>query len=176
MGLFGNTTFNDLNDLFVQQIEDLYDAEKRLVDALPKMRDAATAPALKDAFDTHLAETRQHARRLEQIFGQLGIDPTRETCAAMKGLIKEGQDMIDADGDPAVKDAALIAAAQRVEHYEVAGYGTVRRLARQLGLGEVADTLQMTLIEEGNADERLTAIAESAVSVGAPVGTPAATT
>jgi ferritin-like metal-binding protein YciE len=169
MGLLGNTHFENLNDLFVQQIEDLYDAETRLMDALPKMRDAAHSPELKDAFTQHLEETRRHAQRLNDIFRSLGRDPKRETCAAMKGLIKEGQDMISATGDPTVKDAALIAAGQRVEHYEMAGYGTVRMLASRLGLGEIVNTLQLTLNEEVAADKTLTRIAETYVNVRAPV-------
>jgi ferritin-like metal-binding protein YciE len=160
MGLFSNNTFNSLSDLLIEQLQDLYDAEHRLIDALPKMRDAATSSQLKTAFDMHLEETRGHVRRLENVFSQLGIAAERQTCPAMKGLIKEGQEMIDAEGDPLVKDAALIAAAQRVEHYEMAGYGTVRSFARRLGLPEIADTLQMTLNEEGNADKKLTQIAE----------------
>jgi ferritin-like metal-binding protein YciE len=166
MGLFGNNVFNNLHDLFVEQLQDLYDAENRLTEALPKMRDAASSPALKDAFESHLGETKQHVRRLEQIFSQLGLESERETCPAMKGLIKEGQEMIDAEGDPVVKDSALIAAAQRVEHYEMAGYGSVRSFARRLGLGEIVNTLQMTLDEEGAADKKLTTIAESLSPVG----------
>jgi ferritin-like metal-binding protein YciE len=165
MGFLGNNVFNTLNDLFVEQLQDLYDAENRLVDALPKMRDAASSASLKDAFSSHLTETQGHVRRLEQIFSQLGIEAERETCPAMKGLIKEGQEMIDAEGDPVVKDAALIAAAQRVEHYEMAGYGTVRSFARRLGLGEIVNTLQMTLDEEGGADKKLTAIADAMAPV-----------
>jgi len=176
MGLFGTTHFDDLNDLFVQQIEDLYDAENRLLDALPKMRDAAHSPELKAAFENHWEETRQHAQRLNNIFRQLGRDPQRETCAAMKGLIKEGQDMINATGNPDVKDAALIAAGQRVEHYEMAGYGTVRTLARRLGLVEAASLLERTLDEEGSANEKLTQIAETSVNAAAPVAAVTATT
>jgi ferritin-like metal-binding protein YciE len=167
MGLFGNNNFNNLNDLLIEQLQDLYDAENRLVDALPKMSEAATSSELKNAFDMHLEETRGHVRRLEQVFNQLGVAAERQTCPAMKGLIKEGQEMIDATGDPNVKDAALIAAAQRVEHYEMAGYGSVRSFARRLGLAQVADTLQMTLNEEGNADKKLTQIAEEWVNLGA---------
>jgi ferritin-like metal-binding protein YciE len=167
MGLFSNSTFNNLSDLLVEQLQDLYDAENRLIEALPKMRDAATSSELKNAFDMHLEETRGHVRRLEQVFAQMGIEAERQTCPAMKGLIKEGQEMIDAEGDPSVKDAALIAAAQRVEHYEMAGYGSVRSFARRLGLGEIVNTLQMTLDEEGNADKTLTKIAEGSVNVSA---------
>jgi ferritin-like metal-binding protein YciE len=169
MGLFSNNTFNSLSDLLLEQLQDLYDAEQRLVEALPKMRDAASSSQLKNAFDSHLEETRGHVRRLENIFSQLGYAAERQTCPAMKGLIKEGQEMIDAEGDPVVKDAALIAAAQRVEHYEMAGYGAVRSFARKMGLPEVADTLQMTLNEEGEADRKLTAIADG-LSVGSSAG------
>lgn len=164
MGLLGSTEFNSLNDLFIEQLEDLYDAEKRLTDALPKMAEAASADELKQAFQDHEAETRQHVQRLEQIFHRLGKSPSRETCEAMKGLIKEGEEMINAKGDDAVRDAALIAAAQRVEHYEMAGYGTLRHFAQRLGLSDVAQTLQQTLDEEGDADKRLTAIAENSVN------------
>jgi ferritin-like metal-binding protein YciE len=171
MGLFSNNQFNSLNDLFVEQLQDLYDAENRLTEALPKMRDAATSSELKNAFDMHLEETLGHVRRLEQVFNQLGIAAERQTCPAMKGLIKEGQEMIDAEGDPNVKDAALIAAAQRVEHYEMAGYGSVRSFAQRLGLGSIADTLQMTLNEEGAADKKLTQIAEEWVNGAGAVAT-----
>jgi ferritin-like metal-binding protein YciE len=166
MGLFSNSQFNNLNDLLIEQLQDLYDAEHRLTEALPLMRDAASSSELKNAFDMHLEETRNHVRRLENIFAQLGIDAERQTCPAMKGLIKEGQEMIDAEGDPAVKDSALIAAAQRVEHYEMAGYGSVRTFARRLGLGQIADTLQMTLDEEGAADKKLTQVAENLMPAG----------
>jgi len=166
MGLFGNNTFNNLNDLLIEQLSDLYDAENRLTDALPRMRDAATSAELKNTFDSHLDETRNHVRRLENVFAQLGIAAERQTCPAMKGLIKEGEEMIDAEGDPTVKDSALIAAAQRVEHYEMAGYGSVRTFARRLGLGQIADTLQMTLDEETAADKKLTQVAQDIVPAG----------
>jgi ferritin-like metal-binding protein YciE len=159
--------FNNLEDLFLQQAEDLYDAETRLIDALPLMSQAATSSDLKQAFDSHLRETQGHKARLEDVFRRIGKEPKRETCKAMQGLIKEGDEMISAKGDPKVKDAALIAAAQRVEHYEMAGYGALRTFARQLGWQDVASTLQQTLDEEGNADKKLTAIAESHVNVEA---------
>lgn len=159
--------FNNLNDLFLNQLEDLYDAEIRITDALPKMADAATSQELKSAFKQHLEQTRGHARRLEQIFNRLGKEPKRETCEAMKGLIREGSEMISAKGDPSVHDAALIAAAQRVEHYEMAGYGTVRTFAQHLGLNDVAQTLQQTLDEEGQTDKLLTQIAEHNVNASA---------
>ncbi len=163
MTLFSNE-LNSLKDLLVQQCEDLYDAEQRLTKALPKMADAATNSQLKQAFQSHLVETQGHVSRLETVFAQLGVEPKRETCDAMKGLIAEGEEMINAKGDTEVKDAALIAAAQRVEHYEMAAYGSARTFARQLGLQQAAATLQQTLDEEGAADKKLTAIAESSVN------------
>jgi ferritin-like metal-binding protein YciE len=169
MGLLGSHQFDDLNDLFVHQLEDLYDAEKRITEALPKMAEAAHDPQLKQAFVMHLQETEGQIARLETIFNKIGKEPKRETCPAMKGLIAEGSEMISAKGDPDVRDAALIASAQRVEHYEMAGYGTLRTFARQLGLNDVAELLQQTLDEEGNTDHKLTALAESRVNQHAAV-------
>ena len=170
MGLFGITEFNDLNDLFVQQLEDLYDAEKRLTTALPKMAEAASSTQLKRAFEEHLEETKGHVARLERIFGMISHEPHRETCPAMKGLIKEGEEMIDAQGDDKVRDAGLIAAAQRVEHYEMAGYGSVRAFAQQLGVEQAAQTLQQTLNEEKAADQKLTEISQGGINAGADRG------
>jgi ferritin-like metal-binding protein YciE len=167
MGLFSSMTLNSMNDLFVLQIEDLYDAEQRIIKALPKMADSATSKPLKAAFQHHLRETEQHVTRLEKVFSIIGMSPRRETCEAMKGLIAEGDEAVGAGGDPDVRDAALIAAAQRVEHYEIAGYGTARTIAEQLGHKEVARILQETLDEEGAADKKLTEIAESRVNVKA---------
>lgn len=164
MGLFGSYQFNSLNDLFVQQLKDLYDAEQQLTDALPKMAEAASSSSLKSAFSEHFAQTQGHVRRLEQVFAGINCQPQRESCPAMKGLIKEGQEIIAAQGDASVRDAALIAAAQRVEHYEMAGYGTVRTFAHQLGRDDLAQILQQTLDEEGEADKKLTQIAESQVN------------
>jgi ferritin-like metal-binding protein YciE len=166
MALF-RTELSSLQDLFRNQIEDLYDAEQRLVEALPKMAEAASSPQLKQAFQSHLEETRGHVTRLEQVFEALGQEPKRETCQAMKGLIAEGEEAIKAKGDSAVKDAALIAAAQRVEHYEMAGYGTARTLANQLAHDRPASVLQQTLEEEKAADQKLTNIAESSVNTKA---------
>jgi ferritin-like metal-binding protein YciE len=163
MGLFSES-LNSFDDLFTHQLKDLYDAELQLTEALPKMADAASSGDLRNAFNTHLMETRDHAKRLEQVFQRLGKSPDRQTCPAMKGLIKEGQEAISATGDPSVKDAALIASAQRVEHYEIAAYGTLRTLARQVGLNDVASLLQKTLDEEGSCDKKLTAIAESHIN------------
>jgi ferritin-like metal-binding protein YciE len=167
MSLFSNLTLNSLDDLLVVRLQDLYDAELRLTKALPNMAEASSNNRLRSAFWEHLAETKQHVGRLERVFDVLGVAPERETCEAMKGLIAEGEQAINADGESDVKDAALIAAAQRVEHYEIASYGSLRSFARQLGLKEVAQLLQQTLDEEYGADETLTKIAESSVNVGA---------
>ena len=128
------------------------------------MADAASAPELKSAFLTHLAETKHQRQRLDEALQVLGKDAGSETCQAMKGLIEEGQEIIAGDGDPAAKDAALIGAAQKVEHYEIAGYGTARTFAEVLGEDDVADLLQTTLDEETATDERLTEIAESGLN------------
>ncbi len=166
MPLF-STDLNSFKDLFVNQIEDLYDAENRLTKALPKMADAATSSQLKQAIQQHLTETQGHVSRLETIFRELNLEPKRETCEAMKGLITEGEEMIKAKGDSDVKDAALIAAAQRVEHYEISGYGTARAFAKRLGMTQAANLLQQTLSEEEAADRKLNMIAESSVNVQA---------
>lgn len=164
MKLFNTTKFDTLDDLLLEQIEDLYDAEQRLTEALPKMAEAASNTQLSSAFRTHLEETRQHVNRLENIFSLLGREPSREACDAMKGLIAEGEEMIGAKGSPEVRDAALIAAAQRVEHYEMAGYGSARTFASRIGRDDVASILQQTLDEEKATDRKLTMIAESAVN------------
>ncbi len=167
MSLFTAQEFRSLEDLFLTQIEDLYDAEKRIVQALPKMADAAHTPELKQAFADHLDQTREHVERLDTIFRQLGRTPERETCEAMKGLLREGEEMMSAKGDPIVRDAAIISAAQRVEHYEMAGYGTARSLAMHLGHTEAARLLQTTLQEEEASDRKLTEIAETEVNARA---------
>ncbi|HAW29272.1 ferritin-like domain-containing protein [Gimesia maris] len=167
MGLFTSKEFSNLEDLFVEQIQDLYDAENRLVDALPKMAEAASCQELKSAFQTHLGETKEHVKRLESVFKGMGVEPKRESCEAMKGLISEGEEMVKAKGDSNVKDAALIAAAQRVEHYEMAGYGSARNFAQRLGKTNLAEILQETLDEEGNADKILTQIAEESTNKAA---------
>jgi ferritin-like metal-binding protein YciE len=167
MGLFTSKEFNSLDDLFFDQIGDLYDAEKRLTEALPKMVEAASDAELKDAFQHHLEETKKQVKRLENVFKQLGREPERETCDAMKGLLSEGEEIIGAKGDPAVLDAALIAAAQRVEHYEMAGYGTAREFADRLGHMEAVKLLQETLDEEKKADKKLTEIAARGINAKA---------
>jgi ferritin-like metal-binding protein YciE len=158
---------DSLRDLMVEELRDLYSAETQLLDALPKMAEAASSNQLKSAFSDHLEETRQHVSRLERIFQQIGEKSSGETCEAMKGLIKEGEILVKAQGEPDVREAGLIGAAQRVEHYEIAGYGTARSLARRLGESQIAETLQQTLNEEAEADKKLTSIAESQVNVAA---------
>ncbi len=153
-----------LRDLLVEELKDLYSAETQLVEALPKMAQAAGSQELKSAFETHLKETKEQVNRLEQACQQLGENPKGETCEAMKGLVREASHYLKAQGKPEVIDAALIGAAQRVEHYEIAGYGTARTLARQVGETQIAELLNTTLQEEGEADKKLTAIAESSVN------------
>jgi ferritin-like metal-binding protein YciE len=167
MGLFSNLQLNSLECLFMEQIQDLYDAEQRLTKALPKLIEAAHCNSLKTAVRNHLRETENHVNRLEKVFRIMGKDPATKTCEAMKGLIAEGQEAIDAKGSPDVKDAALIAAAQRVEHYEIAGYGTARSLAQRLGRDNAAQLLQETLDEEKAADQKLTEVAEQEVNAHA---------
>ena len=151
--------FTSLKDVFVEQLGDLYSAEQQLVQALPKVSGAASDEKLRAAFDEHLEETRGHVQRLEQIFDQLGISAPLEKCKGMEGLIAEGDEIVSAQGDPAAKDAALIAAAQRVEHYEIAAYGTARTLADELGHDDAETLLNETLDEESAADKKLTTIA-----------------
>ncbi len=151
---------NSLHDLFIDQLRDLYDAESQIVAALPKMSSAASSRELRQAFQHHLQQSREHLRRLEDVFDDLGQNPIGEHCPAMEGLIQEGEKIIMAGGDTSVKDAALIAAAQRVEHYEMAGYGAVRTYAKELGYKDAEKLLQQTLNEEGEADKLLTKLAE----------------
>ncbi len=152
-----------LNDLYIEQLRDLYNAEQQLVQALPKMASAATNRELQEAIQDHLEETHEQIQRLNTIFAELGVGASGEMCAAMRGLVEEGEKAISEHMDPDVRDAALIASAQRVEHYEIAGYGTVRSFAKQLGFGNQADILQVSLDEEGAADKRLTKIAEGGI-------------
>ena len=154
-----------LNDLFLHELQDLYDAEHQLVEALPKMADAAANPELGDAFRAHLEETQGHVQRLEAVFEAFGESPKRETCKAMEGLIKEGSKLMHEKAELDVKDAGLISAAQRVEHYEIAAYGTLATWAGMVGQGDdVKALLEATLSEEKHADEKLTEIAEGSVN------------
>ncbi len=155
------TAINSLKDLLVDEIKDLYDAENQLVKALPKMAKAAANPVLKDGFNSHLAQTKQHVARLERVAEILGTPATGKTCHAMKGLVEEGAEAIDTKAPAAIRDANLIGAAQRVEHYEMAAYGTARAFAQELGEDMIAQLLQETLDEEGDTDKRLTALSET---------------
>jgi ferritin-like metal-binding protein YciE len=152
---------NNLHDVYVEQLKDLYSAETQLIKALPKMAKAAASPELAQGFTEHLEQTKGHAARLEEIFKGLDEKPTGKKCKAMEGLIKEGGETIEEDASPAAKDALLIAAAQRVEHYEIAGYGSVKTYANLLGEEEAARLLEQTLQEEVETDEKLTEMAES---------------
>jgi len=158
-----------LKDLYVEEIKDLYSAEKQMIRALPKMAKAATDKQLQQAFRTHLRQTAEHAARLEQICKDLGVSPRGKKCVGMEGLIEEGSELIKENPNTDVLDAGLISKAQRVEHYEMAGYGTVRTYARQLGFESHAELLQQTLNEEGQTDHLLTALAESGINVEAEV-------
>jgi ferritin-like metal-binding protein YciE len=153
-------SLENLNDLFIHELRDLYDAEQQLTKALPLLAKAATSEQLTQAFEEHLEETKEHVSRLERIFKGLGEVPEGKTCKAMAGLVAEGREILDEDADPDVLDAALIVAAQKVEHYEIAGYGSVRTFARVLNYGEAARLLESTLKEEARTDERLTQLAE----------------
>ena len=158
-----------LNDLYTEELKDLYSAESQLVVALPKMAKAASSPILKQAFEAHLEETKGHVKRLEQIFETLKGSPKGKKCKAMEGLVEEGAELIKekADFEPEVVDAGLIGAAQRVQHYEIAAYGTVRTFAQQLGYQEAARLLQQTLDEEAAADQKLTALAVGRINQAA---------
>ncbi len=150
----------NLRDLFVDELKDLYSAENQLLKALPKMAKAATSPDLKRAFESHLKETQGQVERLEQVFAGLDVSPKGKKCKAMEGLVEEGAEMMKEDAEPDVMDAGLIAAAQRVEHYEMAGYGCVHNYAQLLGETKAATLLQKTLDEEGAADKKLTQLAK----------------
>jgi ferritin-like metal-binding protein YciE len=150
----------DLKELYIDELKDLYNAENQLVKALPKMAKASNSEELREGFEEHLEQTKGHVQRLEQIFEMLGESPKGKKCKGMEGLIEEGSEMIDEDFGGSVKDAGLIGAAQRVEHYEIAGYGTVKALAETLGETEQASLLEETLQEEKETDEKLTELAE----------------
>ena len=150
-----------LHDVYIEQLKDLYNAEHQLIKALPKMAKAADSPELSQGFKEHLEQTKGHAERIEEIFKKLDKSPTGKKCKAMEGLIAEGAEAIEENAAPSAKDALLIAAAQRVEHYEMAGYGTVRTFAKLLGESEAAGLLQQTLDEEAETNEKLTELAEA---------------
>ena len=150
---------NTIEDLFTESIKDLYSAETQLVQALPKMAKAASTPELSEAFLQHLEETKVHVQRLERVAEIMDFGPHGKSCKAMKGLVEEGAEVIQEEGEPSLKDLALIAAAQKVEHYEISGYGSARAVAELLGEEEVMSLLQATLDEEGTTDKNLTALA-----------------
>lgn len=160
---------DDLRDLYIDQLKDLYNAENQLIKALPRMAKAASNEELKNAFNTHLEETRVHAQRVEQIITDMGEKARGKKCKAMEGLVEEGKEALEEFEDE-VLDAALIAAAQRIEHYEIAGYGCVRTYAQLLGDDRAAQLLQQTLDEEGKTDKLLTGLAESSINVDAAQG------
>lgn len=161
---------DSLKKLFIEELRDIYSAEKQLTKALPKMAKAASNEELSDGFTQHLEETEGQIERLEEIFEELGVKPTGKTCKAMKGLVEEGKEMMEEDGEDEVIDAGLVAAAQKVEHYEIASYGTVRTYATTLGLENIAKLLQETLDEEVATDEKLTQLATSVINLEAAEG------
>ena len=158
---------NNLKDLFIHELKDLYNAENQILKALPKMRDAAASKDLQQAFSKHLKETEQHVKRLEQVFELMGEKAKGEKCKAMEGIIRESDDMINEKADVDVMDAALISMAQRVEHYEIASYGTLCTYAKQLKMQDVLDQLQMNLDDEKKTDQTLTFIAENKINIKA---------
>lgn len=160
---------NTLQDLLIHELKDVYDAELQIIETLPKMADAASNSELSKAFKNHFEETKNHVMRLEDAFSILGVEPSRQTCDGMKGLLKEGAHVLQSKLKGSVKDSALIAAAQRVEHYEIAAYGCIVSFAKTLGHNDVAELLQQTLDEEGAADKSLSKVA-STVNEKAPAG------
>lgn len=157
-------SFAGLQDLLVHELKDLYSAETQIIQALPKMIETANAEDLQRAFDNHLHETEMHVQRLEEILRELHVSPRGVQCVGMQGLLQEGKEVMKSESSDWVMDAALIAAAQKVEHYEIAAYGTARDHAEKLGLYQAAQLLQQTLDEEGAADKRLTEIASSSIN------------
>jgi ferritin-like metal-binding protein YciE len=153
-----------LQKLYTDELRDLYNAENQLLKALPKMAKAASSQELKDAFEKHLEQTKTHVERLEQVFEELDEKPKGKTCRAMKGLIEEGSEILKEDGDDSVLDAGIIVAAQKVEHYEIAGYGSARTFAHLLGQNKAAELLQATLDEESETNEILNKLAENVVN------------
>jgi len=157
----GDMSASNLRELLIEELKDIYDAEQRITKALPKMAKAADSEELKEAFQEHLAQTQEHVKRLEQVFEQLDETAKKKQCKAMTGLLEEGDEIMEEDFAPDVRDAALITAAQKVEHYEMAAYGSLRTWAELIGEDEVVNLLQTTLDEEGETDKKLTEIAQS---------------
>ena len=155
---------DNLRKLYIDELRDLYSAENQLLKALPKMAKGASSDELRQAFEDHLQETEGQVKRLEKIFANLDESPKGKTCHAMKGLVEEGSEILEEEGDESVLDAGIIAAAQKVEHYEIASYGTVRTFAELLGEKEAAKLLQQTLDEESAANEKLNELAEGIIN------------
>ena len=164
-----------LQKLYIDELRDLYNAENQLLKALPKMAKGASSEELKNALENHLGQTETHVERLEQIFGEIDQTPKGKTCRAMKGLIQEGSEILREDGEESVLDAGIIVAAQKVEHYEIAAYGSVRTFAKLLGQEKAAELLQTTLDEESEANELLNELAETGVNPEAMMKTELAT-
>ena len=158
---------NTLRELLIDQVQDLYDAEHRIIDALPRMAGAARANGLKSALVRHRKETQLHLDRLDQVFGLLGETPRGKTCRAMRGMVEEGDEALAEDANPAVRDASILAAAQRMEHYEIAGYGTVLSYAKILKQHDIVGLFEQTLSEEKLADGALSELADREVNVNA---------
>ena len=156
-----------LQDLFEDELKDTYNAEKQILKALPRMAKKASSEELREAFELHLEETQEHVERLEQVFKLLGKAPKGKPCKAMQGIVEEGKEMMEEDMEPEVMDAALIASAQRVEHYEIAAYGTLRTFAQHLGKKDIARLLQETLDNEGQTDKKLTKLATRKINLRA---------
>jgi ferritin-like metal-binding protein YciE len=163
-GKKGIMNLDTLKELYVNELRDLYNAEGQLIKALPKMAKAAASDELKEAFEKHLEQTKGHVQRLEEVFAEIDEKPKGKTCQAMKGLIEEGSEVLKADGEDSVIDAGIIVAAQKVEHYEIVGYGSVRSFAQLLGKDRSAELLQQTLDEESQANELLNQLAEGIVN------------
>ena len=160
-------SLDSLEKLFLEELKDIYNAEKQLLRALPRMAKAADSPELQQAFNKHTKETEGQVQRLERVFQELGQSARGKTCKGMQGLVEEGKEVMEKEGEGPVIDAALIASAQKVEHYEIAAYGTARTHAEMLGYTKAAKLLQQTLDEEGATDKKLTALAESIINVEA---------
>ena len=163
---------NGLRALFVEQLKDIYYAERQIAESLPEMRDSANSPELRQAFDDHLAETHEHVARVEAVFAQIGMEPVEERCPAINGIISEAKDLMKLDLNPAAHDAALVCAAQKVEHYEIGTYGCLRAFADLLAMEEASELITRTLMEEKTTDERLTALAETELNPKAAFNTP----
>jgi ferritin-like metal-binding protein YciE len=159
--------FESLYDLFVEQLGDMHDAETQITKTLPKLVKEASTKELKQAFEKHLQETKNHLTRLEEVFNEMGMKPSSKKCKALRGILDEGEELLEASKDPSVKDTALICAAQKVEHYEIATYGCLIAYAKQLGEDFAIERLHKSLEEEKSADKHLTELAESHINADA---------